>query len=76
MLLLILFGLLISIFEHYVVPVLASGTHPNMMTTGNGGFLVSATFVTNEGCEALVKPTMREIKDARKKVKIDRDDWD
>ena len=49
-----------------LVPVLASGTHPDMMTSGNGGFLLSATLVTNEGCDELRMKSMKEIKQAKR----------
>jgi tRNA (adenine-N(1)-)-methyltransferase non-catalytic subunit len=50
-----------SWLREYQVPVFSSGTHPNMMTSGSGGFLFTATKTTSEGVE-IVKPPMKKRK--------------
>jgi tRNA (adenine-N(1)-)-methyltransferase non-catalytic subunit len=50
-----------SWMREYQVPILASGTHPTMMTSGSGGFLFTATKVTSQGVE-IVKPTFQQRK--------------
>ncbi|KAJ3304333.1 tRNA (adenine(58)-N(1))-methyltransferase non-catalytic subunit trm6 [Kappamyces sp. JEL0829] len=56
-----------SWMREYQVPVHASGTHPLMMTSGSGGFVFTCTYITEEGCEVIEKPTYKSLKDKQYK---------
>ena len=49
-----------SWMREYQVPVLASGTHPHMTTSGSGGFLLTCTLVFDDGVEIL-KPSYKSM---------------
>lgn len=55
--------------REYQVPVFSSGTHPQMSTSGSGGFLFYATLVDNDGVD-IVKPTHRSKKLKAKAEKV------
>jgi tRNA (adenine-N(1)-)-methyltransferase non-catalytic subunit len=63
-----------SFMREYQVPVHASGTHPEMMTSGTGGFLFHATKVDDDNV-VIVKQTYKQQRAGGKikKQKRDRD---
>ncbi|KAI8901068.1 Gcd10p family-domain-containing protein [Globomyces pollinis-pini] len=61
-----------SWIREYQVPIFSSGTHPMMMTSGGGGFILSCTTVDEDGV-VLNKPTFKNVRANNKRLKTDKE---
>jgi tRNA (adenine-N(1)-)-methyltransferase non-catalytic subunit len=48
-----------SWMREYQVPIVSSGTHPHMMTNGNGGFVFHGTLVHDDNV-IITKPPLKK----------------